>query len=230
MAKGKNTTKSEKNIIAVEEALGKSEKFIERNQNMLIWVIAIIVLLIGGYIGYNRFILEPKEVNAAEEMFMAEKFFEEGEFELALEGNEEHLGFLDIIDDYGITKTANLANYYSGICYLNLGEFENAIEYLEEFKKRDQMLGSFAYGAMGDAYLEMDNKEKALNFYKEAAEFKPNMLTSPMFLLKAGQLAEHMELYDDALAYFEKIKTEYNDAAEAKNIDVHIGRVKGYNK
>ncbi|MFW5792656.1 MAG: tetratricopeptide repeat protein [Bacteroidota bacterium] len=230
MAKGKKSTQGEKNIIAVEEALGKSEKFIERNQNILIWVITLIVLIIAGYIGYNRFILEPKEREAASEMFVAENYFDEGEYMLALEGDEENYGFLDIIDEFRMTKSANLAKYYSGITYLKLGEYENAIEYLDKFKKRDQMLGTLAYGATGDAYLEMDDKENALYYYKEAAKFKPNKFTTPIFILKAAQLAEHMENYQEALSFYEKIKTEYHNTIEADNIDVHIGRVKGFIK
>jgi tetratricopeptide (TPR) repeat protein len=224
MAKGKKATSGEKNIIAVEEAIGKSEKFIEKNQNTLVWIVLVIVLAIGAYIGYNRFILEPKEKNAAAEMFMAEKFFEQDSLRLALEGDGYYLGFLDIIDDYGMTKSANIAKYYAGMCYLHLGEFEKAIDYLGSFKKRDQILGAMALGAIGDAYLELDNTSQALRYYKNAANHKPNKLTAPMFLLKAAQLEEYNGNYKVALDLYKKIKVDYHGSTEAANIDYYIGR------
>ncbi|MBS4014182.1 MAG: tetratricopeptide repeat protein [Bacteroidetes bacterium] len=227
MAKIKKDKASEKNIMAVEEALGKSEQFIEKNQNKIVWVVLAIVLIIGGYIGYNRFIIEPREKEASAEIFMAQKYFEKDNYKMALEGDGFYMGFLDIIDNYGMTKSANLSKYYAGICYLNLGEFENAIDQLGSFKKRDMILGAMAYGAMGDAYLELDNKEEALKNYRKAASHKPNKLTSPIYLLRAAQLEEHMGNYKSALDLYKKIKTDFHGSAEATDIDYYIGRVSG---
>jgi tetratricopeptide (TPR) repeat protein len=226
MKKDKTTAQGDKNIVAVEEALSRSEQFIERNQNILIGVVLAIVLIIGGYIGYTRFILEPSEQEARAEIFMAEKFFEQDSLRIALEGDGANLGFLDIISDYSMTQTANLARYYAGISYLNLGEYEEAITHLKKFKKRDQLLGAMAYGAIGDSYLQLDDQNNAVKFYKKAANYKPNMLTTPAFLIKLGMTYELMGKNKEALEAYKTIQTEYQNTNEGRNIERYIARVK----
>jgi TolA-binding protein len=226
MKKDKTTDQSEKNIVAVEEALSKSEQFIERNQNLLIGVVVAIVLIIAGYIGYTRFILEPREQEARSEIFMAEMYFEKDSLRLALEGDGANLGFLDIISDFGMTKTANLARYYAGISFLNLGEYEDAIEHLRKFKKRDQLLGAMAYGAMGDAYLQLDNKSEAVKQYRRAASHEPNPLTSPAFLMKMGMVYEMQGDHESALEAYQTIKNDFPATNEGRNIEKYIARVK----
>lgn len=224
MKKNKPTEQSEKNIVAVEEALSKSEQFIERNQNMLIGVVAVIVLIIGGYIGYTRFILEPREQNARAEMFMAEKFFEQDSLRLALEGDGANLGFLDIISEFRMTRTANLARYYAGVSLLNLGEYREAIDHLKKFRKRDQMLGAMAYGAIGDAYLQLDDKRNAVRYYRRAANHQPNPLTTPAFLLKLGMVYELKGEFGNALEAYRTIQKEYANTNEGRNIERFIAR------
>lgn len=226
MKKDKTTAQGDKNIVAVEEALSKSEQFIERNQNILIGVVAAIVLIIGGYIGFTRFILEPREQEARAEIFMAEKFFEQDSLRIALEGDGANLGFLDIISDYSMTQTANLARYYAGVSHLNLGEYEEAIKHLKKFRKRDQLLGSMAYGAIGDSYLQLEDQNNAAKFYKKAANYKPNMLTTPAFLIKLGMTYELMGKNKEALEAYETIQTEYQNTNEGRNIERYIARVK----
>jgi tetratricopeptide (TPR) repeat protein len=226
MKKNKTTAQGDKNIVAVEEALSKSEQFIERNQNILIGVVAAIVLIIGGYIGYTRFILEPREQEARAEIFMAEKFFEQDSLRIALEGDGANLGFLDIISDYRMTQTANLARYYAGVSYLNLGEYEEAIKHLKKYRKRDQLLGAMAYGAIGDSYLQLDDQSNAVRYYRKAAEYKPNMLTTPTFLIKLGMTYELMGKNKEALEAYKTIQTEYQNTNEGRNIERYIARVK----
>lgn len=226
MKKNKKTEQGEKNIVAVEEALSKSEQFIERNQNLLIGTVALIVLIIGGYIGYTRFVLEPREQEARAEIFMAEQYFEKDSLRLALEGDGAYLGFLDIISDYRMTRTANLARYYAGVSYLNLGEYEEAIEHLKKFRRRDQLLGAMALGAIGDAYLALDDKTNAARYYSRAASHEPNRLTTPAFLMKAGAVYEMLGQHDKAMEAYKRIQTEFRDSNEARNIERYIERAR----
>lgn len=226
MAKKIKKKQDDKNIVAVEEALSKSEQFIEHHQNTILWAVAIIVLVIAGYIGYTRFILSPREKDARAEMFMAEKYFDQGEFELALEGDGNYPGFLEIKQNYRMTRAANLSHYYAGISLLQLSEYEEAIAHLKKFRARDQILGAMAYGAIGDAYLELDEKESASRYYRKAYRYKPNDFTTPMFLLKAGLLFEEMDQPAEALRLYERIKTEYGNTQEGRNIERYIARVK----
>jgi tetratricopeptide (TPR) repeat protein len=225
----KQSKQDDRNIVAVEEALSKSEQFIERNQNTIIYAVAIVVLLIAGYIGYTRFILGPRERDARAEMFMAEKYFERGDYELALEGDGEYLGFLDIIANFRMTKSANLSRYYAGVSLMRLGEWEEGIDHLRRFRTDDQLLGAMAYGAIGDAYWELENLQDAARYYRKAYQFKPDKLTTPAFLLKAGLLFEHKGEYAEALRLYERIKKEYANTSEGREIEKYIARAKAKN-
>lgn len=226
MAKSNKKQQDDKNIVAVEEALSKSEQFIERYQNTLIYGVAIVVILIAGYIGYTRFILEPREQEGLTEMYRAETYFEQGDYEQALEGDAEYPGFLDIISDYRMTSAANLSRYYAGISLIQLGEHEEGIDHLESFRKRDPILGAMAYGAIGDAYWEMGDLDEAASYYRRAYNHEPNKMTTPAFLLKAGLLHEEKGEYEEALDKYERIRREYADSNEGQEIEKYIARVK----
>ena len=133
-------------------------------------------------------------------------------------------GFLQIIDDYGITKSANLAHYYAGISFLNLGNFEEAIYHLKKFKSKDQVVSAMATGAIGDAYMEMDDISTATSYYVEAATMRENEFSAPIFLMKAGNAYELQGNYSEALEMYETIKFDYPTSNEAREIDKYISR------
>ncbi|PID94548.1 MAG: tetratricopeptide repeat protein [Bacteroidetes bacterium] len=219
---------AEDNLMAVEDALSKSEQFIEKNQRIITIVIGAVVVIILAYLGYQRYFLAPKNLEAQEQMFMAEKYFEKDSFDLALYGDGgNYLGFLDIIDEYGITKSANLAHYYAGVCFLHRGEYDDAISFLKKFSSKDMMVSAMAQAAMGDAYMENGDTKKALSHYEKAAGMHKNEFSTPFFLLKAGMACEELGRYDNAATYFEKIKKEYPTSSLAREVDQHIARVKG---
>lgn len=223
----KKQDRTEEGIYAVEEALSKTERFIEQNQKILITSITVIVVLILGYFAFQRLYIQPRNVEAQEQMFMAEKYFEKDSLNLALYGDGLYPGFLDIIDDYGMTKSSNLAHYYAGIVYLRLGDYEEAIDHLESFGSDDQIVSSMAIGALGDAYMELNDAEAAVRYYMEAAESNENDFTAPLFYMKAGWAYELLEEYDKATEVYEKIKFDYPASNEAREIDKYISRAAG---
>lgn len=207
---------------AVENALSRTEKYIEENRKSLTIIIIAILAVVGGFLGYRNFYLTPKESEAQSEMFMAEKYFEIDSFQLALEGDGQNLGLLDIIDDYAATKSANLAQYYAGISYLRLGEYEEAINYLEDFDASDRIISVVALGATGDAYVELGDFDKGLTYYEKAAGLNSNELLSPVYLFKAGLVQEKLGNYKKAVASYKKIKTDFPKSDEAREIDKYI--------
>jgi len=223
----KKQDKTEGGIVAVEEALSKTERFIEKNQKLLTIIIGVIVVVVLVFFGFKRFYMAPREKEASEQMFMAERYFEIDSLNLALNGDGMYPGFLEIIDDYGMTKGANLSKYYAGVCYLKLGKFEEAIDHLKSFKGKDQVLGPMAKGALGDAYLELDQTAKAAGAYLEAADLNENEFTSPLFLMKAGWTYEILKDYKKALEIYERIKFKFPTSNEAREIDKYIARAKG---
>ena len=224
MAKKKSA--QEDNLQELESALTRTEQFIEDNQKVITYVVGGLLLVAAAYLGFNKFYLQPKQDEALSQMFMAENYFERDSFNLAINGDGNYLGFLDIIDDYGITKSANLAKYYTGVSYLYLGQYEEAIDYLNDFKTKDLLLAPIAEGAKGDAYLELGEQDNALKQYKKAYSLTENELTSPVYMMKAAKLLESMDELEDALSLYEQIKADYPASQEGANIDKYISRVK----
>jgi TolA-binding protein len=210
---------------SVENALSRTEQYIEENQKSLSIIILAIIVVVGGYLGYKKFYLEPNNREAQGAMYVAEQYFEQDSFKLALEGDGANYGFLDIIDEYSVTKTANLAHYYAGICYLRTGQYEDAIEHLEKFDAEDIMVASVALGAIGDCYLELNDKEEAASFYLKAGNRKKNSFTSPLYLKKAGLVFEDLQQYEKALKAYQTIDKKYPDTEEGRQIKKYITAV-----
>ncbi len=219
--------KTEENIQAVEHALGKTEQFIEDNQKIILIALGAIVFVVLAYFAFQRFYIVPKEKNAAAQMFMAEKYFEMDSLNLSLNGDGINPGFLKIISDFKLTKSANLAKYYAGVVYMEKGEFETAIDYLEDFSGDDQVLGAMALGAIGDCNVELGKTEKAVSNYLDAANANKNEFSTPLFLQKAGWAYEILKDYKNAVVVYKKIKVEFPKSNEAREIDKYIARAEG---
>jgi len=223
MAQSKKTQDhTEETFEAVEEALSKSEQIIEEHQKSILTVIGVIVLIVVTYFVFDKYYLQPQEVEAQIEIAAAEGYFAQDSLRLALEGDAAHLGFLDIIDDYGMTKSANLAHYYAGICYLKLGEYEKAIDYLKGFSADDLVVAPMAMGAIGDAYMELGSTDKAINYYLDAANQKVNDFTSPMFLQKAAWAYESKGDYSKAISIHKRIEKEFANSNEGREAKKYI--------
>lgn len=215
----------EEPIEGVENILSRTEHYIEENQKSLTIIVVALVVVVLGYLGYRNLYVAPMEEEAKSQIYMAERYFERDSFYLALYGDGNYPGFIDIIEDYGVTKTANLAHYYAGISFLRMGEFSNAIEYLTKFHSRDQMLSPVALGAIGDAYVELGEPETAASFYSRAAARKANDFTSPIYWMKAGSVYEELEMYSKALEAYNNVMEKYPESTEGRQVEKYIARV-----
>jgi tetratricopeptide (TPR) repeat protein len=222
----KKIDNTEEKIHAVEEALSKSEKFIEKNQKILTIVIGAAVVIVLGIFAFQKLYIAPLEKAAQGQMFMAQKYFEQDSLNKALNGDANYPGFLDIIDDYSMTKSANLANYYIGIIYLKQGKFEDAITYLKKFDSDDEFVGPMATGGIGDAYMELGDKDKAVENYLKASKQQQNDLTTPLYLMRAAFVYEELGKFDKAVELYEKIQKEHMKSTEARDIDKYIEEAK----
>jgi tetratricopeptide (TPR) repeat protein len=222
----KKIDKTEERIHVVEETLSKTEHFIETNQKILINIgIALIVIVLGFYAVRNYYII-PRETEATAQMFVAQKFFEQDSLKLALNGNGMYPGFLQIIDDYKWTSAANLAHYYAGICFLKQGKFQDAIDQLNKFSGKDELVAPMAIGAKGDAYMELNQPDKAASEYEKAANLRDNKFTTSLFLMKAAFAYEEQKNNDKALEIYEKIKAKYPNSTEALDVEKYIAKIK----
>jgi tetratricopeptide (TPR) repeat protein len=212
-------------ISNVEQTLTRTEQYLEENYKTLLTGLAVIVVLIGlGWLG--KIYLNKRNDEAQSQMYMAEKYLEMDSLKLALNGDGNYLGFLDIAKSYSLTKAGNLANYSAGICYLHLGQYQDAIKFLGKYSKKDNVIGSLALGATGDAYVELGQSDKGISKYVEAADYGKNSFSSPIYLMKAAQLYELQSKFAEALRLYERIETEYPESTEGSTIEKYITRVR----
>ena len=222
----KNSDKVEERVEGIEQALTKAEQLIEKYQKEIIMVVGGVLVFVLLFILFRNNYIEKRKVEASAQMFPAEQYFRKGHWESALDGDGNDLGFVEIISDYRFTPSANLAKYYAGICCLHLGEYEEAIEYLSKFKSKDIILSSIALGGIGDAYAQLNETDKAIGFYRKAAERGSNDFSTPLYLLRAGILLENEGRLKEAGELYERIKNDYALSAEGRTIDKYIARVK----
>jgi tetratricopeptide (TPR) repeat protein len=222
----KKIDNTEEKIHKVEEALSKSEKFIEKNQKILTIIIGVAVVIVLGIFAFQKLYIAPREKAAQGQMFMAQKYFEQDSLNKALNGDANYPGFLDIIDEYSMTKSANLAKYYSGIIYLKQGKYEDAIIYLKKFNSDDEFVGPMATGGIGDAYMELGQKDKAVEYYLKASSQQMNDLTTPLYLMRAAFVYEDQGKFDKAIELYEKIQKEHMKSTEARDIEKYIEQAK----
>ena len=223
----------------LDETASRSEQWVEKNQRIIFSGLIAVAAVILGFLAYNKYVMEPKEKEAANELAFPKSYFEQAQnnaaeadslYALSLNGADGKYGLVDIADTYSSTKAGNLAKYMSGIAYLNTGDYENAIKYLSDFSSDDEMLSAIALGNIGDAFIEINQPDEALEYYLKAAELRDNNFTTPFYLFKAGQTAMDLGKFSDAERYFTRIKEEYVKSEEAKSINIYIQRAQLANK
>ncbi|NJB37641.1 MULTISPECIES: tol-pal system YbgF family protein [Flavobacteriaceae] len=217
----------------LDEGASKTEAWVSKNQNYIVGAIVAVAVVVLGYLAYTKFVVEPKDTNAANEFSYPMQNFnaaltneaqKDSLMTLALEGTEGKFGFIDIIEEYSGTPTANMAKYAAGMAYLNLQKYDEAISYLEDFSSDDEVYSALALGGIGDAFSQLEQQKDAFDYYKKAISAAgENDFTAPKFLYKAGVAALQLGNKEQALDYFNRIKEEFPAAKEANSIDALIG-------
>ncbi len=209
--------------------------FYEKNKQIINYVGGALLILVASFCFFKLYYLPEQDKEVANEIFWAENFFEKDSFNIALkggpivistEGQKSMKGFEQLADEYSMTKTGNLANYYAGICYMRTGKFQQAIEFLQKYSGNDEMISSIALGAIGDCFLELNNIDDAIKFYLKAVENSKNNFTTPIYLKKTGFAYELKANYTEALAVYERILKEFSKTTEGLEIEKDIAKVK----
>lgn len=208
----------------VSEAIGKSEQFINQNKKSLTILMVALLVAVGGYFFYTRIYVAGKEKEAQAVLFRAEQYFNADSLRLAINGDGNNPGLEEIVSDYSMSPSGNLARYYLGMAYLKQKEFQKAIDMLQSYDANDEVTGSLATAAIGDAYLEIDNKEKAISQYEKAAKMNPNNFTTPLFMFKWAGALEMNGNYKEAVSVYERIKKEYPTTPEGTQVDKYLAR------
>ncbi|MBQ3709473.1 MAG: tetratricopeptide repeat protein [Bacteroidales bacterium] len=222
--KKEKEVKGEERLENVDSALSKTELWIEEHQKLIYGIIAAIVVIAAAIWGV-RYLNERKDNAASKEIHVAQKYFDKEQYEAALVGDGNYMGFEEIYDSYGRTKTGNLAAYYAGVCNMKLGKYEEAIDYLKKANLKDEILAPMALGAIGDCYMELDNTNEAVAYYEKAVNKSKNEFTGPVFLNKAGLTYEILGEYEKALKCYKTLKEDYPLSNEAYEIGKNISKM-----
>jgi tetratricopeptide (TPR) repeat protein len=201
--------------------LEKTEAFYEQNKNIVLGTAALIVIIIAFFI-YRGYQKTTQESEALPLMALPEQYFAIDSFNLALYGDGLNPGFLQIVDDYGRSSSAELAKYYAGICFMNLNDYQNAINYLESFSTSSEYVQARAYEVLGHANAQMNDMDNAIKNYKKAAGELDDKFFTPYYLQEVGDALMSQQKYEEALSYYERIKEEYPESKEGSSVDGYI--------
>ena len=219
--------KNQNEHLNVEDALTQSEAFLIKYKNAIIGGVVAVIIIVAGFIMYKNLYAEPREEKAQAALFKGQEYFEQDAFEQALNGDSiGYTGFLKVADEYSGTKAANLAKAYAGICYAQLGKYEEAVKMLDSFKGKDQMVAPAILGAAGNCYAQLGQLDKAASTLLSAADKADNNTLSPIFLIQAGEILVKQGKYDDAVNAYTKIKDKYFQSYQAMDIDKYIEQAK----
>ncbi|MCX6350799.1 MAG: tetratricopeptide repeat protein [Bacteroidetes bacterium] len=201
----------------------------DKNRKMVTYLLGGIIIVILGFFGFKQFYLEPQEAEARVKLFKAQRLAEnDSTLTLALNGKGMDMGFIAIADDYGMTKSGNLAHYYAGCILLKQGKYDDAISHLKSFSSKSKVFGPLALGAIGDAYCQQKNFEEAADYYMKAAHKDDNRFTAPRYFRKAGLVYEELKKYKEALEAYQVVKDKYANTNEGNQIDKYIGRAQAH--
>ena len=219
--------KNQNEHLNVEDALTQSEAFLIKYKNAIIGGVVAVIIIVAGFIMYKNLYAEPREEKAQAALFKGQEYFEQDAYEQALNGDSiGFVGFLKVADDFSGTKAANLAKAYAGICYAQLGKYEEAVKMLDSFNGKDQMVAPAILGAAGNCYAQLGQLDKAASTLMSAADKADNNTLSPIFLMQAGEILVKQGKYDDAVDAYNKIKDKYFQSYQAMDSDKYIEQAK----
>ena len=230
MAKKKSQEKHSKveelleNPDALAEQFSKTEDFIENNKTLVFSVVGVIALAIASFFVFRYYVDNQNNIAQAE-LFQAVYYFEADSLDLALKGDGNNYGFIEIVDKFGMTEAANLANFYAGATYMRQGAFPLAIVYLKEFSSSDLLLQPRAYSLIGDAYMEQGDFDDASKYYDMAADYDPNEYFTPVYLMKAALAYEKLADTAKAKDRYETIVDEFKSSVEFQNASKELARL-----
>ena len=217
--------KNQNEHLNVEDALTQSEAFLIKYKNAIIGGVVAVIIIIAGFIMYKNLYAEPREEKAQAALFKGQEYFEQDAFEQALNGDSiGYKGFLKVADEFSGTAAGNLANAYAGVCYAQLGKYEEAVKYLNKFSADDQLVSPALLGTMGNCYAQAGQLDKAAATLMKAADKADSQALSPIYLIQAGQIYEKLGKNSEAVNAYTLIKNKYFNSYQSMDIDKYIER------
>lgn len=209
-----------------DRVVESAKHFWDRNSKFITYVVVGLVLVVGGYFAYNNFVVAPEEQKAEDLIWKAQNYYQVDSFAKALNGDGQTGGFLRVISRHGGTKAGNLAKFYAGSCYLELGDFNNALKYLKDFETDQPALKVRAYGLLGDVYSELGKKQEAVDSYTKAGNaWAEDEVNAPEYLFRAALLSQELGKNKEAIALLKQIKDKHPNSTRAAEVDKYLGKL-----
>ena len=220
------STKNQNDAQNASSTVNITETFFDKYKKAIIIGVVAVIVIIAGVIVYNNYVTEPRAAKASTALSKGQEYFGMEEYEKALNGDSiGYAGFISIAADYSSTDAGNLANLYAGLCYAQMGKWQEAASYLEKFDQQDdQMISPAALGALGNAYAHLKQLDKAVETLTKAARNADNNSLSPTFLIQAGEILESQGKKAEALKLYEEVKQKYFNSMQYQTIDKYIER------
>ena len=211
--------KIQQQAAAQEQQVSKTEAFFEKNKKLIVGAVVAVIVIVAGAILLNNYYFVPRANEASTELAKSQDLFNQQQYDKAL------VGFQKVASDYSSTDAGNLAQLYIGLCQANLGKWQEAVNALEAFSGQgDQMISPAAEGALGNAYANLNQLDKAVEHLKKAAQMADNNSLSPTFLIQAGEILESQGKKDEALKLYQEVKDKYFNSMQYQTIDAYIQR------
>ncbi|MBP9080276.1 MAG: tetratricopeptide repeat protein [Flavobacteriales bacterium] len=221
-----STQPTEGKDLNIGELYTKSELFLEKNKTAITVAVVAVLAIVGGLLGYRKFISEPRAKEAQEMIWKAQYYFEIDSLDKALNGDGNYLGFASVAEQYGSTSTGNLAKFYMAVIFHQKGEYETALQYYKEADLGDDVLRVMAVGNQGDVLVELGKPAEAAAQFMQAADLVKSDYTTPMFLMKAGIVYQQQNDWKNAARCFGRIVSDFPNSPDATTAKKYAGRAK----
>lgn len=209
-----------------ERVVASAQQFWSKSGKFVVYGLTIGILVAAGFFIYKSYFVAPEEEKAAEAMWKAQQYFQADSFRLALNGDGANQGFLRVTSKFGSTKSGNLAKFYAGVCYLQLGDFNNAVKYLKDFSTDQKIIKLQATGLLGDAYSELGKKQEAVDHYKKAGTMYPDdEVHSPEYLFRAAMMYQELGKNQEAIDLLHSIKDKYPTSPRNADVEKYLGKL-----
>jgi tetratricopeptide (TPR) repeat protein len=224
--------RTEHHVAGKENIVAKIIRLFNQYQNYIYGVLIGVLILAAAYILADRFYFQPKIEKGSVLIRVPITHYLQGvqsndttQLQIALEGDDENEGFLDLISAYKLTKVANTAKYFAGMTYLTMGQKEEALDYLLKFKHKEDTYWYLCQMTIGDLYDDEGNISKAISYYQKAAKGNHEFYT-PIALFKLGQMYERENNWGKAYQAYNQVKTDYFNQYQSIGIDRFLENAK----
>ena len=222
----KHLSKEELQSDPLAHQVERASAIFNENRTIILAIAIGLVVVIGSLIGY-QFYSDSQEEKAQNLLSTAEGYYQEGDYDKALNGDSFELtyGFVAIANDFSGTHAGNLALYYASVSSFKLGNIEEALDYFSRYDAPDGILGVGPISFHASLLKANGSLEKAAETYMKAAKWDVNDSTTPYNLLEAAEI--YYELGNTAKAgeIADQILEEYPSSTEAVDTQKLNGKI-----